>query len=87
MKFVGYIPFGYPTIQESIKIVEIYCESGCKAIEASFPLLNPIGESEMIVEYMKKALEKCSNYDMYLNGIKEIREKHKDLEINLLMVN
>lgn len=85
MKFVGYIPFGYPTIQESIKIVEIYCKSGCKAIEASFPLLNPIGESEMIVEYMKKALEKCSNYDMYLNGIKEIRKKHKDLEINLLL--
>ncbi|MBQ0035439.1 MAG: tryptophan synthase subunit alpha [Firmicutes bacterium] len=85
MKFIGYIPFGYPSIKESIDIISSYCETGCTAIEASFPLQNPIGESEMITNYMRYALSKNDNYDDYLEGISQVRRLFPELEINLLL--
>lgn len=85
MKFIGYIPFGYPSINESLETIDMYYECGCRAIEASFPLENPIGESEMITEYMRKALRECDDYALYLDGIRKVRAKYADLEINLLL--
>ncbi|MGI6581456.1 MAG: tryptophan synthase subunit alpha [Erysipelotrichaceae bacterium] len=85
MKFIGYIPFGYPTIEESIRIIEIYIKAGCKAFEISFPIYNAPGESPMIVNFMNKALENCCDYDAYINGVKKIRDINLELEINLLI--
>lgn len=85
MKFIGYFPFGYPTIEESVRSIELYVEEGCKAFEISIPIYNAPGESPMIVDYMNKALDNCSNYDVYLDEISKFRKKHPDLEINLLV--
>ncbi len=85
MKFIGYIPLGYPSISESLKNVDIYVNAGCEAVEISFPLLDPEGESEMIVEFMRKALLKCTEYEKYMEAISYIRNRHPKLEINLLL--
>lgn len=85
MKFIGYIPFGYPNIEKSIEIVETYVAAGCKSLEISFPTYDPVDESEMITEYMRKALSNCNDYEKYMTGIQCVRDKHPNLEINLLM--
>lgn len=85
MKFVGYIPFGYPSIEESIQYIDTYCEAGCDAVEISLPVNNPIDESDMIIDLMRKALRKCPDYSKYVEGIKRIRKRYSQLEINLLL--
>lgn len=85
MKFIGYIPYGYPTIEKSLHSIELYIEAGCEAFEIGIPHLDAPGESPMIVDFMNKALENCSDYDRYLDGIRELRSRHDDIEIDLLI--
>lgn len=85
MKFIGYIPFGYPNIEESIRCIDAYYEAGCEAVELSFPLYDPIDESEMIVDFMRKALQSCSDYSNYMDGVRNVRKRYSQLEINLLL--
>lgn len=85
MKFIGYIPFGYPSIDESIQSIDSYYAAGCEAIEISFPQYDPIDESEMIVDFMRKALQNCSDYNVYMEGVRKVRNQYTHLEINLLL--
>ena len=85
MKFIGYIPFGFPNIEKSIEIIETYVTAGCKALEISFPAYDPVDESEMITEYMRKALSNCNDYEKYMTGIQSVRDRYPSLELNLLM--
>lgn len=85
MKFIGYIPFGYPSIAESIQYIDAYCDAGCEAVEISIPVYDPIDESDMITDFMRKALQKCPDYDQYLEGIQRVRKNYSSLEINLLL--
>ncbi len=85
MKFIGYIPLGTPTLKESIRRINDYVSVGCEAVEISFPLYDPVGENETIVEFMRTALSACSDYESYCEAIKDVRDEHKGLEINLLV--
>lgn len=85
MKFIAYIPFGYPDLAESHKVIDTYYDAGTRAFEISLPEANPIGESEMITDFMHKALEKCSDYHLYLSEIRKVRNKYPQIEINLLL--
>ncbi|WP_273398936.1 tryptophan synthase subunit alpha [Traorella massiliensis] len=85
MKFIGYIPFGYPSIEQSIISIENYVSAGCEAVEISFPLYDPIGESDLIVDFMRKALKNCSDYAVYMKAVQQVRKNHPSLEINLLL--
>lgn len=83
-KLICYLSFGYPSIEESIKMVDEYVEAGCDMVEADFPTDNAFLDSEFIGGRMKAALDNCSDYDKYLEGIEKIREKHPELPIIVL---
>lgn len=83
-KLICYLSFGYPTIEESIKMTDIYIESGCDMIEVDLPTDNAFLDSDFIGGRMKAALDSCNDYDKYLEGIAIIREKHPDLPIIVL---
>lgn len=83
-KLICYLSFGYPSIDESIKIAEHYIESGCDMIECDFPTDNAFLDSEMISTRMKKSLEACSDYEKYFEGIKKLKNKHNDFPLILL---
>lgn len=85
MKFIGYIPFGYPNMEKSLHSIDLYVESGCTAFELGIPRIDAPGESPMIVEFMNKALEACPDYGKYLDAVRVLRNKYMDIEINLLI--
>ena len=80
-KLICYLSFGFPTIDESIKMVDEYIESGCDMVEVDFPTDNAFLDSEFIGGRMKKSLEACSDYNEYFRGIAEIRRRHENLPI------
>jgi tryptophan synthase alpha chain len=85
MELICYLTNGYPTIEDSITIAEIYARAGCNAIEVDFPGRNPFLESEYIAARMAQALKNCENYDLYMEGIVKIKEKLPNIHFILLL--
>ncbi|MCR4434822.1 MAG: tryptophan synthase subunit alpha [Clostridiales bacterium] len=78
MKLICYLSNGYPTIESGIRIAKDYVEAGCDIIEVDFPSTNPFLEGEYIARRMKAALENCSDYSKYMDGIKQMKNNHPD---------
>ncbi|ETA79522.1 tryptophan synthase subunit alpha [Youngiibacter fragilis] len=76
MKLICYLSNGYPTIEKSIEMSRIYTEAGCDVIEVDFPSRNPYLEGEFIAGRMKSALENCSDYSKYMEGIARIKDEN-----------
>jgi tryptophan synthase alpha chain len=76
---------GYPSIDSSVDMAKKYVEAGCDIIEVDFPSSNPYLEGEYIASRMHKALEVCSDYDKYMDGIAEIKQNLPNTKIILLM--
>ncbi len=83
-KIIGYLSFGYPTIDESIDRAEVYINAGCDILEVDIPTDNAFLDSEFIADRMKKSYEACKDYDKYFDGIKILKEKHPDVPVILL---
>lgn len=84
MKLICYLSNGYPTIEKSIEMARIYTEAGCDVIEVDFPSRNPYLEGEFIAGRMKSALENCSDYSKYMEGIKRIKEENPYTQLLVL---
>lgn len=69
MKLICYLSNGYPSIDASIDMAKHYVDAGCDIIEIDFPSSNPYLEGELISSRMHAALEKCNDYDKYMEGI------------------
>lgn len=76
MKLICYLSNGYPTIESSVSIAKEYVEAGCDIVEVDFPSSNPYLESEYIAGRMKSALENCSDYNRYMDGIRQMVNNH-----------
>ncbi|PAT01697.1 tryptophan synthase subunit alpha [Candidatus Izimaplasma bacterium ZiA1] len=84
MELICYLSNGYPTIESSIEMSYKYVEAGCDIIEVDFPSRNPYLESDFIKDRMKKALEVCDDYSLYMEGIKKIKQNLPNTKIILL---
>jgi len=84
MKLICYLSNGYPTIESSISIAKEYVEAGCDIIEVDFPSSDPFLEGEYIAGRMKTALENCSDYSCYMEGIKTIKNNHPNTKFIVL---
>lgn len=74
MKLICYLSNGYPSIRDSIEMAKTYVDAGCDVIEIDFPSHNPYLESELISGRMAKALEVCSDFDAYMDGMVETKK-------------
>lgn len=85
MRLICYLSNGYPSIYSSIEVAKKYVEAGCDIIEVDFPSPDPYLEGEYIASRMQKALEACSDYDRYMEGILRIKRELPDTKLILLM--
>ena len=81
MKMAGYLSLGYPSLEKSLDMADIYMESGCDAVEISIPSPNPCYEKETIRRWMQEAYAKESDYEVYFEAVKHIKSRHPDREI------
>ena len=85
MRLICYLSNGYPSIDSSIELAKKYVEAGCDIIEVDFPSSDPFLEGEYIASRMQKALETCSDYDKYMDGIVKIKQELLDTRVILLL--
>lgn len=81
MKMIGYLSLGYPTLKKSLEMADIYFESGCDAVEISIPSPDPCYEKETIRTWMQQAYATESDYEVYFEAVRQIRQRHPDNEI------
>lgn len=73
MELICYLSNGYPTIANSIEMAQHYVNAGCDIIEIDFPAHDPYLESPYLADRMHKALEACSDYQKYMDGMIEVK--------------
>ena len=84
MEIILYLSNGYPTIEESYNMVMEYADAGCKMLEIDFPSRDPYLESDFLGGRMLKALEKCDNYEKYMESIVKMKQNLPDMKFLLL---
>ena len=85
MKLICYLPTGYPSLEKSMEIAELYLQGGCDGIEISLPYADPIYEPVHIGAAMLYSLWKCGDYDAYLEQIRAFKARHPEaLTVNLI---
>ena len=88
MKFrpVFYIINGWPSIEKTKEMVDNFVANGVCALQFDMPSADPSRESAFIQERMRLARSLYgSGYEVYMNALREIRKKHPDLEIHLVL--
>jgi len=85
MKAICYLAGGYPTMEKSLEMAELYLQAGCDAIEWSLPPRDPYVDPPYIAEKMLKAREGCSDYEIYLEKLAKFCRKFPEAEIILLL--
>lgn len=84
MEVICYLSNGYPSVEEGRKKVDLYYDAGCRIIEIDLPSVDPYLEGDLIAGRMKSALGACSDYDVYLEMIADVKKTYEDLKVILL---
>ena len=85
MKLICYLCNGYPSIEKSKEMAKLYSQAGCDIIEIDFPSRNPYLESDLIKGRMAKALEACSDYGAYMDGMVETKRSLPNTQFILMV--
>lgn len=87
MKFnpIYYICIACPTVERTLEMVDRYVEHGARAFQIDMPSNDPFDETEFVKAMMKESLDEVNNYSHYMDGIREIRRRHPDLELHVVV--
>jgi len=83
--FVPFVTIGDPSPELSLQIMQTLIDAGADALELGFPFSDPLADGPTIQGANNRALEAGTTPDICFELISQIREKHPDLPIGLLM--
>jgi tryptophan synthase alpha chain len=72
---VSGVPVGYPNLDETQKLVEVYLRSGMDIVEFSMPTRNPYIDTQIIADSNVKALDLEPDLDHYFETLHNIRKE------------
>lgn len=75
---VSGVPIGFPTLDETLKIAEVYINSGIDIVEFSMPSRDPYIDSKSIADSNVEALDLESDLDKYFETLFKIRNNYPD---------
>lgn len=87
MKFrpIYYISIACPTVEKSVSMIEKYIAHGATALQIDMPSKEPIYETEFVAKCMETALATYKGYSVYMDALKDIKEKYPSLELHLVV--
>lgn len=83
--FIPFVTIGDPSLKQSGIIIETLIENGADALELGIPFSDPLADGPVIQGANIRALESGVTPDNCFEVIADIREKHPDLPIGLLL--
>ena len=82
---IYYLTICAPTIEKSLEMLDQYVEHGAREFQLDMPSQHPIYETELVKEYMRKALSYYDGYEPYMAAIREIRKKHPEIGLHCVL--
>lgn len=83
--FVPFIALGDPNRELSMKIVDCLIEAGADALELGIPFSDPVADGTTIQDAATRALNAGTTPDTCFEMLAEIRQKHPQVPIGLLL--
>ena len=84
---IYYVCIACPTVEWTLEMVDRYVAHGAKAFQIDMPSKDPFSETDFVKEMMKNTLSEGVGYDTYMDGIREIRRRHPELELHVVVYN
>lgn len=84
-QIIYYISLACPTVEKSLEMVDKYVDHGAKAFQIDMPSSDPYGETDFVKKMMADALEAHGDYDYYMDIFREIRRKHPDISLSVVV--
>ncbi|VAX76513.1 tryptophan synthase subunit alpha [Buchnera aphidicola] len=82
--FIPFVVLGDPSIQVSLKIIDLLINNGADALELGIPFTDPIADGLIIQNSHIRALRNKITLQQCFNMINIIRNKHTNIPIGLL---
>ncbi|MEG0913978.1 MAG: tryptophan synthase subunit alpha, partial [Oscillospiraceae bacterium] len=82
---IYYICVACPTISKTLEMVDKYVAHGAKSFQIDMPSKDPYAETEFVKTLMKNTLNDGSSYDDYMGAIREIRRRHTNIELHVVV--
>ncbi len=83
--FVPFTVVGYPTIEDSLSIIQAMVDGGADALELGIPFSDPVADGPVIQAAGVKAIENGATPEKCLRVITEIRKHNPNIPIGLLV--
>lgn len=83
--FVPFVTIGDPTPEQSLRVIETLIENGADALELGIPFSDPLADGPTIQGATIRALDAGTTPDNCFDILKQVRERHPDIPMGLLM--
>ncbi|QCI18820.1 tryptophan synthase subunit alpha [Buchnera aphidicola] len=83
--FVPFVVIGDPSLEISIKIIEVLIQTGVDALELGFPFSDPLADGPIIQKSNLRALSKNYGILKCFEVIAMLRKKHLNIPIGVLL--
>ncbi|MBI2852001.1 MAG: tryptophan synthase subunit alpha [Chloroflexi bacterium] len=72
---IGYVTVGYPSLEDTMKVVPLLAESGCDIVELGIPFSDPLADGVTIQKASFRALQNGVTPEVCLETARKLREK------------
>ncbi|OMH39361.1 tryptophan synthase subunit alpha [Motiliproteus sp. MSK22-1] len=79
-----HVVYGYPSIEDSIRLMETLLESGVELLEIQFPFSDPIADGPSILNACHKAINHRPQLDHCLKAIESFKQRFPNSRILLM---
>lgn len=84
---IYYVCIACPTIERTLEMIDQYVAHGATAFQIDMPSKDPFAETAFVKKMMADSLHGEPDYAAYMDGIREIRKRHPDIEIHIVVYN
>ena len=84
-RVIYYISLACPTVERSLEMIEKYIQAGANSFQIDMPSHDPYGETDFVKKCMHDALAAHGDYDFYMDTFRELRRRHPQLEISIVV--
>ena len=83
--FVPFVMLGDPSADDAVEIISTLISAGADALELGVPFSDPVADGPTIQKAHLRALDGGATIDSCLDQIREIRRRHPDTPIGMLV--
>ena len=83
--FVPFVMLGDPSADDAVEIISTLVRAGADALELGVPFSDPVADGPTIQKAHLRALDGGATIDSCLDQIREIRRRHPDTPIGMLV--